>query len=415
MSPTPRAALAYLAVALGALVLPPLVTVILAVAITLIVVVDMIDARHPLRVLRNAPKIVARGVPARLTVTPDGLAHERVELRQATPPDVDVTPSAAIGGLDAQLVARRRGRHALPAAAARREGPLGLGAWNFAGDGPHELLAYPDVPAAQWLIIQLRQGRFREQGQRTRGPLGLGTDFESIRDYLPDDDVRQINWRATARMGRPMSNQYRVEQDRDVVCVLDAGRLMAAPIGGLTRLDAAADAVTAVALVADEIGDRCGVVVFDAEIRKRVSPRRGGGRVVVEAIVDVEPTLVDSDYDSAFKSIGGSKRGMVLVCTDLVDESAARSLLAAVPILAKRHAVVVASATDPDLERAVTQPPSTPADVYSTAVALDVLDARTRVAARLRGAGAVVIEASPARLGEACVAAYLRLKARARL
>ena len=63
----------------------------------------------------------------------------------------------------------------------------------------------------------MRQGRFRDAGRRTRGPLGLGTEFESIRDYPPDDDIRQVNWRATERIGRPMSNQYRVEQDRDVM------------------------------------------------------------------------------------------------------------------------------------------------------------------------------------------------------
>src|SRR5437764_1031252 len=82
------------------------------------------------------------------------------------------------------------------------------------------------------LALAVRQGRFRDAGQRSRGPLGLGLEFESVRDYLPDDDIRQVNWRATARLGRPMSNQHRVEQDRDVLCVVDAGRLMGAPLEG---------------------------------------------------------------------------------------------------------------------------------------------------------------------------------------
>jgi uncharacterized protein (DUF58 family) len=415
MSPTARAALAYLAVGVLALFVPTAVAATLGAAVSIAIVIDARSAHRSLHLQRTAPKVVARGVASRLVVDPEGEATERVDIRQANAPDITVEPPTAEVVLDAQLVAHRRGKHTLPPVAARRTGPLGLARWGFKGDSEHEFLAYPDVPAAQRLIIQMRQGKFREAGQRTRGPLGLGTDFESIRDYLPDDDVRQINWQATARMGRPMSNQYRIEQDRDVMCVLDAGRLMAAPIGTLTRLDAAADAVTAVALVADEVGDRCGVIVFDDTIRKRVPSRRGGGRVVVEALVDVEPRLIDSDYDLAFKSVGGTKRGLVLVCTDLVDEAAARSLLAAVPVLAKRHAVVVASVTDPDLARAVSAPPASPRDVYSAAVALDVLDAQTRVAARLRGAGAVVIEAAPQHLGEACVAAYLRLKSRARL
>jgi uncharacterized protein (DUF58 family) len=282
------------------------------------------------------------------------------------------------------------------------------------------------VFAAQRIVIALRRGRFRDPGLRTRGPLGLGTEFESVRDYQPDDDVRQINWQATARVGRPMSNQYRIEQDRDVVCLLDAGRLMAAPlmvapvagagaVQQITRLDAAVDAVTMVALVADELGDRCGVTIYDSEIRSRLAPRRAGGKAVVRTILDIEPTLVDSDHDLAFRAVGGVKRALIVVCTDLVDEAAARSLLDAVPVLARRHALVIASVRDPDLDAPLTDTPATARDVYAAAVALDVLDGRARVVKRLRHLGATVIEAPPALLGEACVRAYLQLKSRARL
>jgi uncharacterized protein (DUF58 family) len=415
MSPTPRAALALAAVALLALLLPPVVSALLLVVLVGLVVVDAMAARRPLALRASAPHVVARGVPASLAVRAEGDDIDRVRIRQANAPDLVVEPAAGPTELRATVVAVRRGAHELPAPAARRTGPLGLAAWTIGGGDAHALVAYPDLPAARRLVIALRRGRFREPGQRTRGELGLGTDFESVRDYLPDDDVRQINWLATARVGRPMSNQYRVEQDRDVICVLDAGRLMAAPIGTLTRLDAAVDAVAAVALVADEVGDRSGVIVFDDDIRRRITTRRSGGRAVVQAILDVEPRLVDSDYDLAFRAVGGSKRGLVIVFTDLVDEAAARSLLAAIPVLARRHAVIVASVTDPDLHEAMVREPTSTRDVYGTAVARDVLDARTRVAAALRRSGAVVLEATPARLGEACVGAYVRLKARARL
>ncbi len=420
MSPTPRAALALLVIALGALLLPAVIVFVLAGLLAVAVVADSLAARRDLRLRRSLPAVVARGRAATLTIEAHPTGRGRVVVRQPVAPDVRITPSEHDGQLDAQLVARRRGRHELPAVAARRDGPLGLGSWFFSGGDRAELLVYPDLPAARALAIAVRRGRFREPGRHTRGPLGLGTEFESIRDYLPDDDVRQINWRATARTGRPMSNQYRVEQDRDVVCVLDTGRLMAAPTAGahgvaLTRLDAAVDAVASVALVADEIGDRCGVIAFDRELRRNVRPRRAGGRAVVRAIFDLEPQSTDSDYDLAFRNIGGAKRAFVLLCTDLVDEAAAQSLLAAIPVIAKRHAVVVASLRDPDLDAAVHRAPQVARDTYAAAVALDVLDARARVAARLRHAGADVVEAAPGRLNEACVGAYLRLKERARL
>jgi len=443
VSPSPRAAIALAVVGVIALAVPSVVAIVLAIAVVSATAVDMVLARRRPRMRRSVAAVLARGVPASLTIqtiaSESGSdaararsirdiadAAHRVELRQAQPPDFTISPATAWGRLDARVVAHRRGAHRLPPVAARRHGPLGLGTCTFDADGGADLLVYPDVFAAQRTVIALRRGRFRDFGLRTRGPLGLGTEFESVRDYQPDDDVRQINWQATARVGRPMSNQYRIEQDRDVVCLLDAGRLMSAPLGvdmlagdgsarRITRLDAAVDAVTMVALVADELGDRCGVTVYDSAIRRRLAPRRAGGKAVVRTILDVEPSLVDSDHDLAFRAVGGVKRALIVVCTDLVDQAAARSLLDAVPVLARRHAVVIASVRDTDLDAPLSNPPEAPRDVYAAAIALDVLDERSRVIQRLRHLGATVIEAPPKSLGEACVRAYLDLKSRARL
>ncbi len=413
MTPTARAGYALVVVALLALLVPTTVTVILAVAVAAGVIADLVLVRTRVRVRRAMPRVFARGIPTTLVVES---GEASAELRQAQPPDVSIEPAVATGRLDAHVVAHRRGRATFPPITARRTGPLGLGRCTFDGEGTADVLVYPDVYAAQRLVVALRRGRFRDPGLRTRGPLGLGTDFESIRDYSPDDDVRQINWTATARVGRPMSNVYRIEQDRDVVCLLDTGRLMSAPLDQrTTRLDACVDAVAMVALVADELGDRCGVTVFDRELRRRLPPRRNGGRAVVQAVLDVEPREAETDHDLAFRTVGGVKRALVIVYTDVLDEAAARSLVDAVPVLARRHAVVVASVSDPDLDDAVRRRPARVADVYAAAVAVDVLDARRRVIARLRHGGADVVEAPPARLGEACVRAYLRLKARARL
>ena len=414
VSATVRAAVLFGACALAALAAPT-VALLAAVGVAAAFVVDAVVSRPRPVVHRRLPGALARGVPASLTLEAEEAGAGSLRLRQPLVPDVAVEPAEADGHLDARVRAGRRGRHTIPSPAARMRGPLGLAAWYRRGGEPVEVLVYPDLPAAWRLVLAVRQGRFRDPGRLTRGPLGLGTDFESIRDYFPDDDIRQVNWRATARLGRPMSNQYRVEQDRDVVCMLDIGRLMAAPLGDRTRLDATVDAATAVALVADEVGDRAGVIAFDDRVRRRLPPARGGGDAVVRAIFDVEPTMVDSDYELAFRAVSGGKRAFVLVLTDLLEEAAAQPLLDAMPVLARRHAVVVAGVTDPDLEQMVHTPPQSPADVYTAAVALDVLDARARVAAQLRRAGADVVEARPDLLPNACVGAYLRAKARARV
>ena len=470
MSPTPRAAAALGAIALLALVVGPLLAAMLAAALVGALIADANLARRPPRARRRVPSIVARGVPATLAIE---LTEEtrRVRVRQArSSPEVELSPQEDDGGLEAELVVRRRGRFELPPATLRVRGPVGLATWDHEAGEAQELLVYPDLPAARRLALAVRSGSFREAGERSRGPLGLGTEFESIRDYLPDDDIRQVNWPATVRMGRPMSNQYRVEQDRDVICVLDCGRLMAAPLtsldppdlaaarlrerfasadrplseghhpedsrpihadsaheaepstisggsrlGGATRLDIAIDAATAVGLVADELGDRCGTVAFDATVHRRLTPRRRGGDALVRAVFDLQPAPVDSDYELAFATIAGAKRALVIVFTDLIEEVAARSLVAAVPVLARRHEVVVAGVVDPDLDALLRARPESELDVYRAAAALDVLAARERAAVRVRGAGARVLETAPASLARACVGAYLSAKARARL
>jgi len=424
VTPTPRAALALALVAVSLLVLPVPVAILLAVALVAATTVDVWWVRRPPEVVRHTPTHLARGVPAAFRLEP--VEPVRIRVRQPLPPDLQLEPAQAYGPLAGQLVARRRGRHTLPAPVARRTGPLGLAAWTHQVGEAADVLVYPDLPAARRLASAVRAGKFRDEGLRRRGPLGLGTEFESVRDYVPDDDIRQVNWRATARLGRPMSNQYRIERDRDVVCVIDCGRLMAAPFlarpetaagGGRdrTRLDAALDAAVAVAAVADVLGDRCGAIAFAGEVLRSLPPRRAGARDVVSALFDLEPVPVESDYELAFAQIRGVKRAFVLVFTDLLEESAAQPLVEALPVLARRHAVAVAGSADPDLDAAVRSEPHVPGDVYRAAVALDVLAARVRAAARLQHAGATVVEAPPAILAASCVRTYLRAKWLARL
>ena len=413
MTPTPRAAAALALVALSLLVLPVPIAVLLAVALAAAAGVDAWWVRRPPEVVREAPTQLARGVPAELRLV--AAEPVRTRLRQPTPPDVLLVPAEADGELTGELVARRRGLHTLPPAVVRRTGPLGLAAWTHRVGEPAEIRVYPDLPTARRLATSVRAGTFRDEGLRRRGPLGLGTEFESVREYSPDDDIRQVNWRATARLARPMSNQFRIERDRDVVCVVDCGRLMAAPFADRTRLDAALDAAVAVAAVADVLGDRCGTIAFAGEVLRQLPPRRAGARDLVTALYDLEPLPVDSNYELAFSRIRGAKRAFVLVLTDLLEEAAARPLVEALPVVSRRHAVAVASAADADLDAAVGSVPRVPGDVYRAAVALEVLGARARAAAQLSRTGATVVEAPPPTLAAACVRAYLRAKWTARL
>ncbi|WCB91687.1 hypothetical protein DSM104299_00360 [Baekduia alba] len=412
MALTARTVAALVALALAALVLPGAAIAVAGAVLAGLTLADALLARRAPRVRRTLPRVLSRGVGVPLRIALEGDDAGPTRIRQPLVPDLALADQEATGRvLATTLTPRRRGRHTLPAVALRTRGPLGLGAWQHRAAGDLELTVYPDLPSARRLALAVREGRFRDPGVRTRGPVGLGTEFERVRDYLPDDDIRQVNWRATARLGRPMSNQHRVEQDQEIVIVLDVGRLMAAPLRDRTRCDEALDAATALALVADELGDRCGAIAFDDAVRRRVRPGRASGADVVRATFDLEPSERDADYELAFRTIGGGKRALVVVLTDLLDAAAARALVDAVPVLTRRHAVLVASARDPDVA-AMAQDPTDP---YVNVAARDLLAARTQAAAAVRGAGAQVVEADPGQLGAACVRAYLYAKSRRRL
>jgi uncharacterized protein (DUF58 family) len=417
VTPAPRAVLALAAISLSALLLPIGLVALLATALAVVTIVDARAAKRKPNVRRELPEVLSRGVPSTLSIKAPAPAGGAVRIRQSAPASVNLEPREANEQLNSTLTATKRGRHVIPAVTTRATGPLKLARWDHSAGEQAEVRVFPDLRTARRLALAVARGRFRDQGATARGPLGLGTEFELIRDYEPDDDIRQVNWRATARLGRPMSNQYRLEQDRDLLLLIDAGRLSSAPIGDqhMTILDAELDAAAALAFVADELGDRCGAVAFDDEVRAALPPRRQGGGDVVRALFDLEPRLRDSDYELAFRRAEGSKRALVVVLCDLLEESAARSLVRAVPVLTRRHAVMIASPSDPALEALVakgTNPPDALAAARAT-IAGDVLNARARAAAQVRAVGARVLEAPPDRLAATLVAAYLRAKARA--
>lgn len=413
MSPTVLTAALLAAAGVAALVLPPILPILAVVAVIAAAGVDAFFARRPAHVSRRVPELLSRGVPERYEARTDVGAD--LTVRQPTPADIRLERNRGEGGLDTRIVAERRGRHVLGPLAARRRGPLRLATHTRAVTSSQEILVYPDLPAARRIALAARYSRYRDPGFRGRGPLGLGTEFEKVREYEPDDDIRQVNWRATARLGRPMSNDFRLEEDRDLICVVDAGRLMASPVGEVTRLDAALDALAAVAAVADELRDRFGVLAFDSEIRRRLSPVRQGGAHAVRELFDLEPSPGQSDFRRAFHALETEKRAFVLVFTDLLEETATRPLLEAIPVLARKHAVAVATLVDPGLGAPLRSTPQRTADVARQSVALEVIAARRRAGAAIERAGARVVEAPPEGLGTACVREYLNAKARARL
>ena len=398
--PTPAAAGLAGVIAVAALGVSGPVVVVLLLALAAGMGLDFLRVRRPPTVVRTLPSLLSRGVPAPIEIAVDDAS---ATLAQPTPSGLDCTPLRDGAG---SLTASRRGRHVLPPVVVRRTGLLRLGSWIHQAGGEAVLRVYPDLPAAQRLSRVARITASAVAGQSPRGPLGLGTDFEALREYRPDDDVRQVNWRATARMGRPMSNTYRVEQSRRVLLALDCGRVVAAPLAGrLSRLDIFVDAAAAVAMSADRVGDRIGLIAYDDGPRALVRPATGGAREVLRALADMEPRPVDSDPELLPGGLPRGQRTTVLIFTDLLDVTAVRSLVDALPGIASRHTVSVLSVIDEDLDAVLRGPVRTLTRAALVAAAADLVEARLQAAALLRRAGAKVIEARADALPGAAVRA----------
>jgi uncharacterized protein (DUF58 family) len=301
----------------------------------------------------------------------------------------------------------------------RVEGPLGLVARQGRRSVEAVLRVYPPFHSRDEAELRVNKARILEVGLRSAQGRGGGTEFDSLREYGVDDEFRRIDWAATARSRKPIVRTYRAERNQTVLLLLDSGRTMAGRVADVPRLDHAMDAVMMLTSLATRLGDRAGLVAFDREVRAVVGPGHARDQLsrVTEAMYRLQPLLVESDYRGAFAETLARfrRRAMLVVLTELAEQAVAETLLPALPLIARDHLVVVASVADPEVRGWALATPAEPGAAYRKAAAVAALADRRRTVARLRGLGAVVVDAPPGRLAPDLADAYLRVKATGRL
>ena len=317
------------------------------------------------------------------------------------------------------LAPTRRGRFTPEVIALRSTGPLGIGARQTNVQARNELRVYPSFRSKAEAELRLRKARLLEIGLRSATGLGTGTEFDSLREYQVDDDVRRIDWSATARAQRAIVRTYRAELNQTVIAALDCGRSAAGKAAGVPRLDHYMDAVMALTTIATGLGDRAGLLAFDHRVRATVAASRHRGQFgrICEALYDQFPELSESDYRGAFGQVLARfpRRTMLVLFTEINEQIVEDYLLEALALVVRDHLVVVASVRDPDLDRWATDTPTESDLAYRKAAAHAALDSRSRAIARLRSVGATVVDAVPGELAPALADAYLRVKSRGRL
>ncbi|MCV3212830.1 DUF58 domain-containing protein [Plectonema radiosum NIES-515] len=302
-----------------------------------------------------------------------------------------------------------------------------LGLWGLAWDDwkiPQSLKVkvYPDLIGLRSLSIRLT---LQSSGSMRQRQMGMGTEFAELRNYRTGDDLRFINWKATARRvgaygnASPLVRVLEPEQEQTLLILLDRGRLMTAKVQGLQRFDWGLNATLSLALAGLHRGDRVGLGVFDRHIHTWIPPERGQHHLghLIDRLTPIQPILLESDYLGAVTNVvrQQTRRALVVVITDIVDVTASAELLAALSKLAPRYLPFCVTLRDPEVDNLANTFTENVTHAYVRAVALDLLAQRRVAFAQLKQKGVLVLDAPANQITDKLVEQYLRLKARNQL
>jgi uncharacterized protein (DUF58 family) len=294
-------------------------------------------------------------------------------------------------------------------------GPLGLVIRQGQVKAAAAVKVYPNLLDIRRYDLLLRKERLREMGLRTVRQRGDGTEYDRLREYLPDDDFSHIDWKATARRNRPITIEYSSERSQNIMIVLDSGRMMLSPVGDIAKLDYALNAALLLSYVASGKGDRVGLLGFADDVHTYLTPKPGQGQFyrMLELLYGLQASLVEPNYRQAisYLALKQRKRAMVILFTDISGGPGIDDLVNQTLLLNRTHVVVVVSISDPDVHDAARQIPLNSSDVYQRAASVQLLDERRLTLDLLRRRGVFTLDIPANQLSLAVINQYLQMKA----
>ncbi|BBO34685.1 DUF58 domain-containing protein [Lacipirellula parvula] len=376
-------------------------------------------------VQRRLPANAARGLPfvCETTVANSGSLPIHAVVREGVPPAALQGPAfvpleLAAGArktITARLTIPVRGQHSFGPAWVRIRGPWKLLEAQQGFDLSGGIKVLPETYASRETLSQDQRARLMQLDKLTRTRRhGAGSEFESLAEYRPGDDPRRIDWRTTARVRRPVIRRYQVERHRDVMIVIDSGRLMGASVGNGTKLDCAVDAALMLARVALQTGDRCGIAVFDDAVRGYLSPVAGVSAMgpLADQVYALDSQMREADFGAMFAElqVRQPRRSLIVVLSDLVDEETSQRMRTSMMRLAKRHVVLFAALQTPLLAAALRGEVNSLLDGARKGVALRLLRQRRRALHSLRRAGVHILDVAPSDLSIPLINQFIELR-----
>ncbi len=377
-----------------------------------------------LRVDRACNDLLSVGVANRVMLTVAGRsAGATAVVRERVPPGMHASNTRWNVRLPASVeytvTPVARGDVSLGPAVVRATGPWGLGWRQTTVEALRPVRVDPNLAAIDVYEALARRGQLAEIGLRTMRLRTEGSEFERVREAFPDDPLRAINWRATARTGHLMATELIPERAQPLVICLDHGRLMGIGAGELTKLDHAINAALLLVHVALRSGDRAGMLAFSDTVTGTLPPRAGTAQLrrFLDATRPIVPGETEADYDDAFTffSRWQRRRTLVVIFTDVLDPDQGRALIRQCVRLRRRHLPLVVTVRDPALDDAANAAPRTGDEAYARAVAGGLIADRDDTLHVLRSSGVETIDADARTLSPRLVNRYLDLKRRARL
>lgn len=281
---------------------------------------------------------------------------------------------------------------------------------------PRDVKVYPNLVDTATFTLMARRGRLQQVGIRAARLQGAGREFESLREYMPDDEMRRIDWKASARSGKLVARQYEVEKSQSVILAIDVGRTMLAEIDGIQKLDYAINAALLLAYVATLAEDRVGLLLFADDVQTYLPPKKGRGQVyaIMEALYNARATFAEPDYRKALGYLRARwrKRSLVVCFTDLWDADSSRTTINELAALQPRHLVAAVTLLDTKVLRTARQEIDTAVSVFQKAVAGQVLEDRHMAITLLAQRGVLVIDSQADKLSAELVNKYLDVKER---
>jgi uncharacterized protein (DUF58 family) len=275
---------------------------------------------------------------------------------------------------------------------------------------------FPDLEDAKRHNIYLSRARQIELERRLIRQRGVGREFESLREYQPGDEFRNICWTATARRGKHVTKLFQVERSPAVWSVMDAGRLLRARVGELSKLDLSVNAALSLAQIALYSGDRTGLIVYGRNIQQRVGLGRGLShmRSIIECLASVREESAEADHLRAAATLLQlqKQRALIIWVTDLADTSMTPEVIESASQILSKHLLLFAVIAQTDLNELSARYPAGADEMYEIAAAQEMVHRRESLINKVRNRGALALEIAPSRLTTELVNQYLKVKER---